>query len=278
MYTWIAKGGEYGSDTRRPDEGRQHRRPAAQLEDRHVCLSGRRARIHQLALGTECLARFGRALRPDPPHGRSHRRGPRRRGLPRPCGHQRFQEFRHRPRQAFRARDPRRPCDRRSHHLPPGAQQVPHRRPRADLELDHVPGRHRQVECEGQPRPALGFAARRQGDLPHPLPVPAPGPRRRQDLREDQRRPGAGGEVLPCVRDQRRLAPGEGAAPRNGRRTGTRALGPLCRQALHPDHDPAGRPRRRRRHASRGLAPIRPTRSNRAGSPRPCPGSTPATG
>ena len=61
------------------------------------------------------------------------------------------------------------------------------------------------------------------------------GPEAQQDLRQDQRRPGPRRQVLPRRLDQDRLAARPGAASRHGRRAGPRGLGPVCRQALHPD-------------------------------------------
>ena len=54
------------------------RRAAAQLADRRVRLPRRRRRVHELAAGAARLARDGRALRPDAPHGQSLLRGSRR--------------------------------------------------------------------------------------------------------------------------------------------------------------------------------------------------------
>ncbi len=93
----------------------------------------------------------------------------------------------------------------------------------------------RQVEGAPDARSALRQPPRRQGDLSHALPLPDPRPRGQQDLRQDQRRPRPRHQVLPRRLDQDRLAARPGAAARHGRRAGPRSLGPVRRQALHPD-------------------------------------------
>ena len=75
--------------------------------------------------------------------------------------------------------------------------------------------------------------------------------------------------------DQDRRPQGARAAPRHGRRAGPRDLGPVRGARGDPRRDRRGR-RGVRPAAGRRRAPTPPTRSNRAGSPRRCPPSTPA--
>ncbi len=176
------------------------------------------------------------AVRPVAPHGRADRRRPAGRSrVPRPSRHQLVRQLRPEPRQALRARS-RRPAmsSATTSSSASGEDKF--------ILVGRAPTSNWLMFCAAWGKwnvrirhdPAFALASRWRAGAAHPLPLPDPGAGRAEDLREDERRPDPGDQVLPRRLDQRRLEEGAGAAPRHVRRAGAGNLGPLRGQGLHP--------------------------------------------
>ncbi len=260
----------------RAAECRQPRPHVAELTDRRLRLSGRCARIPQLARRAGRLAQVRRPFRPVAPHGRSLYQ---RQGLREAAGRhddQHLQEFRGESRQAICPDHPLWPCDRRRHHFPFGGRGMRLCRPRARRELADVPRRDRRLRRRGDQGRPLAVAPDGQAGEAHLLALPDPGPERLADHREAERRPGREAEILPYELDQHRRPQGPHPSSRHGRRAGPGALGPLRGDRGNPRRHSRGR--QGIRHRSRRLARLSVEHAGvRAGSRRRCRRSIPAT-